>query len=141
MSKKTIQLCSAVLLCLSAFIFTSCRMQPVLNVQNQSIHQASIPGKDLTEKQIETAILQACKDRGWIAKVASPGSIQADLSLRSFFAAVEIKYDTTQYSINYMDSKNLNYDGARINRHYNSWVNNLSKSINANLFKVSGQTK
>ena len=65
-----------------------------------------------------------------------PGRIVGTLSLRSHEAVVEILYDTEGYSITYLNSVNLKYDGQRIHKNYNSWVQNLSNAIYAQVSSI-----
>jgi hypothetical protein len=58
-----------------------------------------------------------------------PGETEGRLHLRSHVAIVSITFDTKQFSIFYKDSTNLDYDGARIHRNYNGWIQNLEQAI------------
>jgi hypothetical protein len=42
---------------------------------------------------------------------------------------VDIAYTTTSYSINYKDSRGLDYDGSSIHSNYNGWVQRLDRAI------------
>ena len=44
-------------------------------------------------------------------------------------AEVDIAYTTTTYSINYKDSRGLDYDGSNIHSNYNGWVQKLDRAI------------
>ena len=44
-------------------------------------------------------------------------------------ATIDIRYDLHSYSINYVDSQNLNYDGSNIHPRYNSWIQYLQTDI------------
>jgi hypothetical protein len=57
-------------------------------------------------------------------------------NLRRHQAVVEILFDTESYSITYLDSTNLKYDGAEIHQNYNSWVRNLSNAIYAQISSI-----
>jgi hypothetical protein len=74
-------------------------------------------------------IRAAASDLGWKTQVIGPGLIQATLDLRSHQAVVDISYDTHRFSIGYLRSTNLNYDGTSIHPNYNSWVGNLEREI------------
>jgi hypothetical protein len=73
-----------------------------------------------------------------------PGVIQASLLIRTHTAVVTIRYDESNYWIDYQDSVNLGYSpndmrrngpsprivkGPRIHRNYNLWVDQLAKRI------------
>ena len=74
-------------------------------------------------------ISAAASGLGWKAQMLRPGLIQATLDLRSHQAIVDISYDTHRFSIGYVKSTNLNYDGTSIHPNYNSWVGNLERDI------------
>jgi hypothetical protein len=58
-----------------------------------------------------------------------PGLMRGMLNLRTHQAVVDIPYDTQRFSIRYVSSSNLDYDGNAIHRNYNSWVQNLQNAI------------
>lgn len=63
-----------------------------------------------------------------------PGVINATYTTTKARSAVmEIRYDTKQYSITYKDSQGMQYDGNSISIGYNQWVENLNRSIRAQL--------
>lgn len=66
---------------------------------------------------------------GWQMESHGPGLIRGTLNLRSHQAIVDIPFDTRRFSIRYVASTNLDYDGAVIHRNYNSWVQNLRNAI------------
>lgn len=98
-----------------------------------------VPG-NATMDQVEDAILDAMRNRGWSVHDRSRGEIIADLNVRSHFARVGITYNTGAVAIEYMESENLNYevvDGEeRIHGNFNSWLTNLSNDIQRNLSYV-----
>ena len=60
---------------------------------------------------------------------AGPGHIVGTLYLRGNVAQVDIVYTTITYSINYKDSRGLDYDGSNIHSNYNGWVQKLDRAI------------
>jgi hypothetical protein len=66
-------------------------------------------------------------------KPIEPGLIEGTLLLRTHMAKVNIKYDTSSYSITYKESSNLDYDGTNIHKNYNGWIQNLDKGIRSQL--------
>lgn len=90
-----------------------------------------------TMEEVEDAIVDAMRNRGWAVHEREPGEIIADLHLRSHFARVGISYNTEKVGIEYMDSRNLDYevvDGQeRIHDNFNSWLTNLAGDIRRNL--------
>jgi hypothetical protein len=66
---------------------------------------------------------------GWRMESHGPGLMRGTLNLRSHQAVVDIPYDTRRFSIRYVSSSNLDYDGRVIHRNYNSWIQNLQNGI------------
>ena len=74
-------------------------------------------------------IRRAGASLGWVMESHGPGLMRGTLNLRSHQAVVDIPYDTRRFSIRYVSSSNLDYNGAVIHRNYNSWVQNLQNAI------------
>lgn len=86
----------------------------------------------------EQAILDTLPRRGWTAENVQPGRIIAFLALRQHLLRVEIRYDTRQVAIYYVDSDNLKahlepngviYAHKAVNR----WTEVLARDISAAL--------
>ena len=84
----------------------------------------------VTQNDVKNIILSAARRRGWVTKQISNGEIQATYTRRKYMAKVNIFYNTRSYTIRYVDSKNLKYDGQKIHRKYNSLIHSLRKQIN-----------
>ncbi len=101
---------------------------------------------------VGAAIKLAAEDQGWEISHEEPGVLQALLQIRRHTSMVTIRYDETNYSIDYKDSINLDYNpndsadgrmgynknwvgnrrvvkGPRIHRNYNIWVDRLKRRI------------
>jgi hypothetical protein len=91
-----------------------------------------------TIERLQRAIIVGCAQRGWQCRPEKPGAIRAVLYLRQHMAEALISFDTGSYSITYVRSKNLRYDGVKktIHRKYNLWVTNLITDINAAIAAV-----
>jgi hypothetical protein len=113
-------------------LIAGCRLAPVYN-QPTTPHNAP-PGTTL--EQVTEAIKQAGISLGWRMSVEEPGRMIGTLHLRSHEAVVQVLYDTESYSITYLNSTNLKYDGQRIHKNYNSWVQNLSNAIYARISSI-----
>jgi hypothetical protein len=119
----------ASILLVSAVLLTGCRTAPIYNVSD-----AAIPsGKQLSMKEVESAIMRAGEKLGWAMRPVKPGEIEGRLALRTHVAVVSIPYTQKSYSIVYKNSDNLNYDGSQIHSNYNGWVTNLERRINFEL--------
>lgn len=128
MSKRAI-----LMLVFAALWLAACATSaPVLD----SPRAIDVPGNASME-EVENAILDAMRSRGWAVHERNRGEIIADLNVRTHFARVGITYNTGAIAIEYMDSRNLEYevvDGEeRIHGNFNSWLTNLSNDIRRNL--------
>lgn len=96
-----------------------------------------VVGHSYSNDEIQYAILQAAAQRGWSARPAGPGLVQADITVRNtFYAAVDIRYSLSNFRIDYRDSRGLDYKDGKIHRNYNRWVYNLDKSIMRELKRI-----
>jgi len=122
MFKKILLLLSAVILFLS---FVGCGgPKKVLQVKEPIKVQVS-------QSDARSVILEATKKRGWAVKEIGPRKIEAQYSrTNKYMARVNIFYNANTYSIEYLDSRNLKYDGIKIHKTYNSLVSGLRKEIN-----------
>lgn len=95
--------------------------------------EGSVPNLD--SKKVEAAISRGATERGWVAKSMGAGTMELTLQQRQHRLVVDVKYTATNYSINYKDSSNMNYDASSNTIHpkYNKWVNTLRHSIDRNL--------
>ena len=113
-------------------LLAGCRANPVFNIENAPI-EVSVKH---SYKDIKKAIIRAGAGLGWQMKAKKSGHIVGTLFLREHVAVVDIKYTKKSYSITYKSSQNLNYDGINIHKNYNSWVKNLNRQIQAQLFSI-----
>lgn len=97
--------------------------RPILNVERQNFATAG------TFDQRAEQIRRAGAGLGWQIDPVRPGLMRATLNLRSHVAVTEIAYDQQGFSIRYVDSRNLGYDGTNIHKNYNGWVTNLARAI------------
>jgi hypothetical protein len=109
-------------------LLAGCTTAPVLNLRDTRVPVMS-SGAAPTVETVEKAIITAAHQRGWSAQIVKPGLIEASIIVRTHRAKIEITYSGTHYSINYVDSYNLSYDGRNIHKNYNNWIVRLSQSI------------
>ncbi len=114
------------------FLIVGCTSKPVHNISQEYVPTMA-SGEQPSIERVERAILTATRKRGWSPRVQRPGLIEARLSVRAHWAAVEIAYSATDYSISYKDSANLGYKKGSIHRNYNNWVAKLSRTIQGEL--------
>ena len=109
----------------------ACGAVPILNVTDTVTTNAS--GETQSKEEVRAAILRAGAALGWQMKDEGPNMLVGTLELRTHLAVVEIPYSTTNYSIEYRSSLNLNQTGKTIHKNYNGWIQNLTRGINAQL--------
>jgi hypothetical protein len=107
----------------------ACTSKPIMN-----IHDVAVPPGH-TQDQVQKAIYAAGASLGWVMKDVQPGMIRGVLKLRTHEAEVDIAYSSASYSITYASSVNLDYKAGNIHRAYNTWVTNLSRSIQTEISK------
>lgn len=116
----------------TAVILAGCAMRdkPVLQIDDAPI---SVAGG---EESVASAIKTALKGREWSVLDETPGKIRAEYrkpnaDVGDHVVVVDITYDADSYSIDYVDSKNMRYDGSAgtIHRNYNRWVANLERDL------------
>lgn len=116
---------------LIALAITAC-VSHATNIYN--VDGASYNATDpLDAKSAEQAIKNAGSKIGWNMETIRPGLIRGTLNLREHLAVIDIDYDAQGFSINYVDSENLNYDEEAnvIHKSYNKWIGILERRIRA----------
>ena len=86
---------------------------------------------DLPVEIIRLAIVKAGAMRGWEITEIEPGVLQGYVRVRSEVAVVDIRFDTTHYTITYNRSENLNYKNGKIDKRFNEWIHKLDRDIQA----------
>ena len=112
-------------------LVAACAPAPVLNISKAPVQTVS--GHKASLDEVGNAITRAGVALGWQMQTVKPGNIVGTLNLRGHTAVVDITYDTKTYSITYKDSTNLKYNGEKIHKNYNSWIQNLDRDIRAQL--------
>jgi hypothetical protein len=117
-----------ILLVLIVACSLACRKAPLFTVRDAPIspHAQSI-------SRVEEAIKRAGVSLGWQVRKIGPGVMEGVLFLRSHKAVVRIPHTRSSYSIEYVSSENLHYDGSRIHKNYNFWIQNLDRAIQREL--------
>ena len=109
-------------------VIPSCTRRPVMNLKNEPLPTLA-DGSLYTKEQVRTAVIEGCRQRGWVAQPKEEGLIEASIIVRMNRAKVEIHYDETNISILYKDSYHLNYSNGNIHRNYNRWIASLYRAI------------
>lgn len=110
---------------------TGCRSGIVQNIVAQPVSVK----QNTTDDQMYKAIKTAGLSLGWQVRKVKPGLAEAQLYLRDHMAVVEIPYTKEEFSINYKNSSNLNYNAEKntIHSNYNGWIQNLRNAITLQL--------
>jgi len=110
-------------------MITGCGTGSIYNVQYNKIDNQK------STEAVYTAIKEAGQSLGWKITKVKPGVAEGKLYLRTHVAVVRINYSGSAYSINYVSSKNLDYNAEKkkIHTNYNGWIQNLEKAIDVRL--------
>jgi hypothetical protein len=119
-------------LALSVVLFAGCKSAPMYEVVAAPI--PTMAGKTLTMDEITKAMVRAGARAGWQVAPERPGVLVGHYAQGQRTATVGIEHDTKAYSIKFRDST-LRSDGASIHRLYNTWVQNLDRSIRVELIQ------
>ncbi|MEN3976592.1 hypothetical protein [Emcibacter sp. SYSU 3D8] len=103
------------------------RTKPILNIVDEPVATGSGDRPNLME--VERAIRAGAVQKGWLVTKIKDGHLQAELTLRRHFAKVDIIFTPETYSITYNDSQMLRYDGHKIHRNYNKWIEFMADRI------------
>lgn len=122
---------SGVSMLMVVFVLTACANALLQDYEDQPLRATGNPSLEEMGDLIE-AIASA---RGWVVDRQEPGLMRATLVRKGgkHRMDVTITYDTGSFSINYINSENMNYserDGERrIHPLYNKWVGFLRRDI------------
>ncbi len=107
-------------------IFSGCTTSEIYNVSNPNTH-----GK-YTTQEMQNAIIDAGERLKWDFNIITPDRIIAQYSYNNekHIAVVDIRYSDSGYSINYLSSVALDYNGETIHKAYNKLVVDLEEEIN-----------
>lgn len=90
-------------------------------------------GEAPTAARVKAAILDAARRRRWEVVSVEPGKVTLRYAPRTHEAVVAVRYDDNGFKIEYLSSKELDYqvrrDKAYIHGNYNIWVGNLGREI------------
>lgn len=116
-------------LLLGSLLLAGCSTsQPIQNINHEQI------ALTLNQEQVERAIMQGGKQKGWTMQRAEPGLIHGTITVRSHQATIKVPYTNRDFSILYVSSKGLDDEGqGTIHRNYNKWISLLDQAIRLEL--------
>ena len=119
----------SIMLLLTAFMMSACKSSHIYNVHKHKIDHP------MSNEKVYAAIKKAGHSLGWKITSIKPGVARGKLYIRKHLAIVNIYYNSRSYSIRYVNSRNLKYNAKKktIHKSYNSWIQNLDRSIDARL--------
>lgn len=117
-------------------LLVGCSSNDVMNIENNLI-PTKPSGEELTLEEIQKSIVNSLQRRRWQPKVISADEVQGRLNVRDHWAQISITFNRKTYSINYLDSKNLDYKNGSIHRNYNNWVLRLDRTIQQDLNRAA----
>jgi hypothetical protein len=120
-------------LAVSVVLAAGCKTQPVYEVVAAPIPAAV--GKTPSMDDIQKAIVRGGARAGWQVLPEGPGRLSARYQSGNHSANVSIDHDAKVYNIKMRDTSVRN-DGASVHRAYNQWVQNLDRSIRAELATI-----
>lgn len=95
----------------------------------------STNGVPTSAARIKAAIIHAGKVRGWTVADSEPGRVTLRYVPRTHEVVVAVRYDDNGFKIEYVSSKEMNYEIKRgtpqIHGNYNRWIHNLAQDIQA----------
>jgi len=112
-------------------LLAACTSKPLVNVVDEPL------GSEQSMAAVHEAIFAAGHAHGWVMKDAGSASIVATLDVRGHHVVVNIDYSTTEFSITYVDSDDMDAKNGNIHRNYNRWVNNIRVGIHTELGLVA----
>ncbi len=138
MARSIIKLKSSILLT-AALLLGACggHTVPVMNVSNSPVVTGS--GGQVSAAQVRSAIVAALVAANWTIQADAAARVTAVFRAGGHSASVNIDYTSATYSITYLSSSpELRYDGQKIHRRYNQWVDRLRHAIATQLVKLEG---
>lgn len=109
-----------------------CTSKPMIKIYDEPI-SGPIRGEQKSFESVSEAIMSGAQKSGWVPIYIRPGIIEANLLIKEFRVKVEIPYTIDKFSINYISSENLDYDGKSIHKNYNKWLIKLYQCIQIEL--------
>lgn len=117
---------AAALLALAA-----CQTMPLQTIDKAPVHLSK---RNASLGDVEKAIIRAGTNLGWQMRTIKPGQVNGKLYQNDRIAEISIDFSPSLYSINYLNSSNLDYSAKAgkpimIDKDYNEWIQTLDKEI------------
>jgi len=102
----------------------ACRAQPIYESAN-----GQFQGRGSLSEREALIRRAAASQGGWSVQSMRPGLLRATNTWRSHQMTVDISFDIRSFTIRYVNSVNLDYNGAQIHANYNARVQALERAI------------
>lgn len=102
----------------------ACRAQPIYESAN-----GQFQGRGSLAEREALIRRAAASQGGWSVQAMRPGLLRATNTWRSHQMTVDIAFDVRTFTIRYVNSVNLDYNGAQIHSAYNDRVQALERAI------------
>lgn len=128
MKQKTGQKIVASTLIISSLSLLGCSGPAIYTAPNAPVSQiANTP----TLAQVDKAVKDSLIGRGWIPQKASSNVYFGTYKKGNLMAKIKVTFNTSTFTINHIDSRNLDYDSSDESIHptYNRWIQRLEADI------------
>lgn len=132
-NKVEIRMKYILLILVTVFALSGCNTtHPIYNAD-------ATASKSVSSNEMKRAIIDALIYKRWNIVSDDGNTIVADINVRQHYAEIKIDYTADSFKINYLSSKNLDYDGEKqgIHRNYNKWIQLLERQIQGNVIKTN----
>lgn len=131
MKKRSVSLLLAAVLAVAALPAVAGKQDPMVVPAYEKVESTN--GIAPTAARIKAAIIHAGKARGWTVSDSEPGRVTLRYAPRTHEVIVAVRYDANGFKIEYVSSKEMNYEikrgTAEIHGNYNHWIRNLALDI------------
>lgn len=131
MSKRSVSLLLAAVLAAACAPAIAGKQDPMVIPVYEKVESTN--GIAPTAARIKAAIIHAGKSRGWTVGDSEPGKVTLRYAPRTHEVIVAVRYDANGFKIEYVSSKEMNYETKRgtpeIHGNYNRWIRNLAFDI------------
>jgi hypothetical protein len=117
-------------LAISVVFFAGCKSAPMHQPAGVIIPAS---GKTVSMDDVQKAMIRGGTRAGWQLIPEGPGRLSASYISGNHNATVDIEYDAKAYTIKHRSSTLQRAEGGAVHRLYNTWVQNLDRSIRAEL--------
>ena len=125
---KVAMICALVSLSFTSDANALFRMKTLYNITDTPFNFSGDTAPALSV--VEEVLKASFEEKGWTVKKVDANRMEASILVRErHYAKVDVTFDTEKYSVMYVDSDMLLYDGKKIHKNYNNWVKAVEKVV------------